>query len=216
MTMGEGGAVYTDNPLLSRIVRSLRDWGRDCICPPGRDNFCGHRYDGQFGELPKGYDHKYVYSHFGYNLKATDMQAAVGVAQLKKFPEFARLRREHFAYLKEALADTEQYYMLPEAAENSDPCWFGFLITVKEGVEREKVVRYLEDHGVQTRMLFAGNLTKHPAMTDDPYLAGKWRVVKDLSTTDRIMRDSFWIGVYPGMTEQKLAYMVKMLHECLE
>lgn len=216
MTMGEGGAVYTDNPLLSRIVRSLRDWGRDCICPPGRDNFCGHRYDGQFGELPKGYDHKYVYSHFGYNLKATDMQAAVGVAQLKKFPEFARLRREHFAYLKEALADTEQYYMLPEAAENSDPCWFGFLITVKEGVEREKVVRYLEDHGVQTRMLFAGNLTKHPAMTDDPYLAGKWRVVKDLSTTDRIMRDSFWIGVYPGMTEQKLAYMAKMLHECLE
>ena len=216
MTMGEGGAVYTDNPLLSRIVRSLRDWGRDCICPPGRDNFCGHRYDGQFGELPKGYDHKYVYSHFGYNLKATDMQAAVGVAQLKKFPEFARLRREHFAYLKEALADTGEYYMLPDAAANSDPCWFGFLITVKEGVDREKVVRYLEDHGVQTRMLFAGNLTKHPCMTDDPALSGKWRVVGDLNMTDRIMRDSFWIGVYPGMTERKLAYMAKMLHECLE
>ncbi len=211
MTMGEGGAVYTDNPLLNRIVRSLRDWGRDCVCPPGRDNLCGRRFLRQDGELPPGYDHKYVYSHFGYNLKATDMQAAVGVAQLKKFPEFARARREHFRYLKEALAGSEDRYILPEAAENSDPCWFGFLITVREGRKRSDVVRHLEDHGVQTRMLFAGNLTKHPCMTDDPALKGRYRIASALTVTDRIMEDSFWVGLYPGMTEEKLAYMAELL-----
>lgn len=215
MTMGEGGAVYTDNPLLHRIVRSLRDWGRDCVCAPGQDNFCGHRFDRQYGELPLGYDHKYVYSHFGYNLKATDMQAAVGVEQLKKFPEFARLRREHFAYLKEALKGTEEYYMLPEANPDSDPCWFGFFITVREGVKRSDVVSLLESRGIQTRMLFAGNLTKHPCVTDDPHLKGRCRVVGSLENTDRIMADSFWIGVYPGMTEEKLAYMAKALKEAV-
>ena len=213
MTMGEGGAVYTDNPLLARIVRSLRDWGRDCVCPPGRDNLCGHRFDRQYGDLPVGYDHKYVYSHFGYNLKATDMQAAVGVAQLKKFPSFARLRREHFAYLSDALKGTEDAYIMAEAKENADPCWFGFLITVHGGVKRSDVVRHLEESGIQTRMLFAGNLTRHPCMTDDPALKGRFRVASDLSVTDRIMKDSFWVGVYPGMTEEKLAYMAARLRE---
>ena len=215
MTMGEGGAVYTDNPLLHRIVRSLRDWGRDCICPPGRDNFCGHRFDRQYGELPAGYDHKYVYSHFGYNLKATDMQAAVGVAQLRKFPTFAALRREHFAFLYNALKGTEETYLLPEAAENSDPCWFGFLITMQEGRKRGEVVRYLEQNGIQTRMLFSGNLTRHPCMTDDPAMKGRWRVAGSLEVTDRIMEQSFWIGVYPGMTEDKLAYMAEKLREAV-
>ena len=213
MTMGEGGAVYTDNPLLSRIVRSLRDWGRDCVCPPGRDNLCGHRFDRQYGELPAGYDHKYVYSHFGFNLKATDMQAAVGVAQLKKFPAFAEARRAHFRILKEALAGTEHAYLLPEAAEGADPCWFGFLITVKEPYQRGDVVKHLETNGIQTRMLFAGNLTKHPCMTDDPALNGRYRVASALAVTDRIMTDSFWIGVYPGMTEEKLLFMAEKLRE---
>ena len=213
MTMGEGGCVYTDNPLLHRLILSFRDWGRDCVCPPGQDNFCGHRFDRRYGELPLGYDHKYVYSHFGYNLKATDMQAAVGVAQLEKFPTFAKRRRENFTYLKEALAGTEDAYILPEANPNSDPCWFGFFITVREGVNRSDVVAHLENHGVQTRMLFAGNLTKHPCLADDPALGDKYRVVGTLDNTDRIMKDSFWIGVYPGMTEEKLSYMAKMLKE---
>lgn len=216
LTMGEGGAVYTDNPLLHRIVRSLRDWGRDCICPSGHDNFCGHRFDRQYGELPVGYDHKYVYSHFGFNLKATDMQAAVGCAQLKKFPSFAESRREHFRYLKDKLAGTEDAFILPEAGENADPCWFGFLITVREGRSRGEVVRHLEESGIQTRMLFAGNLTKHPCMTDDPYMKDRFRIASDLTVTDRIMKDSFWIGVYPGMTEAKLAFMVKKLREAVE
>ncbi len=213
MTMGEGGAVYTDNPLLHRILRSLRDWGRDCMCPPGRDNLCGHRFDRQYGELPLGYDHKYVYSHFGYNVKATDMQAAVGCAQLKKFPSFAALRREHFAFLKKALAGTEEVYILPEAGPDADPCWFGFLLTLRESGRRAEVVRRLESHGVQTRMLFAGNLTKHPCMTEDPVMRGRFRIASSLKVTDRIMEDSFWIGVYPGMTEEKLAYMAKLLRE---
>ena len=213
MTMGEGGAVYTDNPLLGRIVRSLRDWGRDCVCPPGHDNLCGHRFDRQDGALPPGYDHKYVYSHLGFNLKATDMQAAVGVAQLKKFPEFARLRREHFAYLKAALWDCSERYILPEATKDSDPCWFGFLLTVRGGLTRSEVVGHLEKHGVQTRMLFAGNLTKHPCFTDDAAMEGRFRIASDLSVTEQIMADSFWVGVYPGMTEEKLAYMAKLLQE---
>ncbi|MDO5701974.1 MAG: lipopolysaccharide biosynthesis protein RfbH [Lachnospiraceae bacterium] len=213
MTMGEGGAVYTNDPLLHRIVRSLRDWGRDCICPPGRDNFCGHRFDRQYGELPVGYDHKYVYSHFGYNLKATDMQAAVGCAQLEKFPSFAEARRKNFRFLKEALAGTEDVYILPEAGENADPCWFGFLITVREGMDRTAVIKHLEQSGVQTRMLFAGNLTRHPCMTDDPMMAGRYRVATPLTVTDRIMRDSFWVGLYPGMDEAKLGFMAEKLRE---
>ena len=154
MTMGEGGAVYTDNALLDKIIRSFRDWGRDCVCPSGRDNLCGHRFDRQYGELPLGYDHKYVYSHFGYNLKATDMQAAIGCAQLDKFPSFVERRRHNFDRLKAALAGTEEKLILPEAADHSRPSWFGFLITCKEGVDRNRVVQHVEDHGVQTRMLF--------------------------------------------------------------
>ena len=216
MTMGEGGAVYTDHPLLHRIVRSLRDWGRDCICPPGHDNFCGHRFDRQYGELPAGYDHKYVYSHFGYNLKATDMQAAVGCAQLKKFPSFAESRRQHFRFLKGELAGTEDAYILPEAGENADPCWFGFMITVREGRTRSAVVRHLEEGGIQTRMLFAGNITKHPCMTDAPYMKDRYRIASELTVTDRIMKDSFWVGVYPGMTEEKLAFMARKLREAAQ
>ena len=215
MTMGEGGAVYTDDPLLNRIVRSLRDWGRDCVCPPGRDNFCGHRFDGQFGELPKGYDHKYVYSHFGYNLKATDMQAAVGVAQLEKFPDFVKRRRENYAYFRKKLEDLQDLLILPEACPGSDPSWFGFLLTVREGVHRETVVPYVEAHGVQTRMLFAGNIIRHPCF-DDIRGTDAYRVVGSLDVTDRIMRDTFWVGMYPGMTKEKLDYMSDMLHEAVK
>ena len=159
-TMGEGGAVYTNNALLNKCIRSFRDWGRDCVCPSGKDNLCGHRFDKQYGELPLGYDHKYVYSHFGYNLKATDMQAAVGCAQLEKFPSFVERRRHNFDRLRAALADIEDKVILPVPCENSRPSWFGFLITVKEGIDRKAVVEYVESHGVQTRNLFAGNLIK--------------------------------------------------------
>lgn len=222
MTMGEGGAVYTDNPLLHKCVRSFRDWGRDCVCPSGRDNLCGHRFDGQYGELPKGYDHKYVYSHFGYNLKATDLQAAIGCAQLEKFPSFVERRKHNFARLKEGLQAAEQggqitdKLTLPEACENADPSWFGFMLTCREGVSREKMVRYLEEHGVQTRMLFAGNLTKHPCFDQMRASGEGYRVVGELKNTDRIMADTFWIGVYPGMTDEMLDYMVRMLVEAVK
>ncbi|MBR2189630.1 MAG: lipopolysaccharide biosynthesis protein RfbH [Eubacterium sp.] len=221
MTMGEGGAVYTDNPLLNRIIRSMRDWGRDCMCAPGQDNLCGHRFDGQYGELPKGYDHKYVYSHFGYNLKATDMQAAVGCAQLEKFPSFAERRRYNFKYLYEKLTEggAEDALILPKASANADPSWFGFLMTCKDGYDRESVVRYIEGHGVQTRMLFAGNLTKHPCFDqmreEQATGAVRYRTVGALETTDRIMRDSFWVGLYPGMTDEKLDYMAKIICEAV-
>lgn len=216
MTMGEGGAVYTDNPLIHKAVRSLRDWGRDCVCPSGRDNMCGHRFDKQYGELPLGYDHKYVYSHFGYNLKATDMQAAVGCAQLAKFPTFVEKRRHNFDRLRAALADVEDKLILPEACPNSKPSWFGFLITCKEGVDKNKLVQYIEDHGVQTRMLFAGNIVKQPCF-DEFRASGKgYRVVGDLKVTDRIMNDTFWLGVYPGMTDEKIDYMAKVIKEALE
>ncbi len=215
MTMGEGGAVYTDNPLIHKAVRSLRDWGRDCVCPSGRDNMCGHRFDKQYGELPLGYDHKYVYSHFGYNLKATDMQAAVGCAQLAKFPSFVEKRRHNFDRLREALTDVEDRLILPEACPNSKPSWFGFLITCKEGVDKNKLVQYIEDHGVQTRMLFAGNIVKQPCF-DEFRASGKgYRVVGDLKVTDRIMNDTFWLGVYPGMTDEKIDYMAKVIKEAL-
>ncbi len=215
MTMGEGGAVYTDHPLIHKAVRSLRDWGRDCVCPSGRDNMCGHRFDKQYGELPLGYDHKYVYSHFGYNLKATDMQAAVGCAQLAKFPAFVEKRRHNFDRLRAALTDVEDKLILPEACPNSKPSWFGFLITCKEGVDKNKLVQYIEGHGVQTRMLFAGNIVKQPCF-DEFRASGKgYRVVGDLKVTDRIMNDTFWLGVYPGMTDEKIDYMAKVIKEAL-
>ena len=215
MTMGEGGAVYTNAPLLHRIVRSLRDWGRDCICASGQDNLCGHRFDRQDGELPRGYDHKYVYSHFGYNLKVTDMQAAVGVAQLKKLPSFVERRRHNFAHLRAALADMEEFFILPEATANANPSWFGFLLTCREGIERTKIVRYIEEHGVQTRMLFAGNLTKHPCFDEMRRTGEGYRITGALTETDRIMNDTFWLGVYPGLSDEKIDYMVQTVKDAV-
>ena len=216
MTMGEGGCVYTNDPLLHRLINSYRDWGRDCMCPSGKDNICGHRFDGQYGELPHGYDHKYVYSHFGYNLKVTDMQAAIGCEQLKKFPSFVERRKHNWARLRAALADVQDKLILPEPAPNSDPSWFGFMMTVKEGVDREKIVRYVEGHGVQTRMLFSGNLIKHPCFDEMRKTGEGYRVVGTLENTDRIMRDTFWVGVYPGMTEAMLDYMVQIVREAVQ
>lgn len=215
MTMGEGGAVYTDNPLLHKIIRSLRDWGRDCICPSGKDNLCGHRFDRQYGELPLGYDHKYVYSHFGYNLKATDMQAAVGCAQLEKFPSFVERRKHNFTRLKEALQEAEDRLILPVACDNSDPSWFGFIVTCGEGIDRNRIVAYIEEKGIQTRMLFAGNLIKHPCFDEMRRDGAGYRVAGSLTNTDRIMRDSFWVGVYPGMTDEMTDYMAKIIKEAV-
>lgn len=211
MTMGEGGAVYTADPLLHKIICSLRDWGRDCVCPSGCDNLCGHRFDRQYGELPLGYDHKYVYSHFGYNLKATDMQAAIGCAQLEKLPKFTEKRRDHFRRIKEKLHCISDKIILPEACENSYPSWFGFLMTCRAGIDRNKLVQFIEAKNIQTRMLFAGNMTKHPcflSLGDDDY-----RVIGSLDNTDRILKDSFWVGVYPGMTEEMLEYMIETIIE---
>lgn len=216
MTMGEGGAVYTNDPLLHKLVNSYRDWGRDCVCPSGRDNLCGHRFDGQYGELPKGYDHKYVYSHFGYNLKVTDMQAAIGCEQLVKFPSFVERRRHNWKRLRAALESVQNKLILPEPAENSNPSWFGFLMTVKEGVDREKVVRQIEANGVQTRMLFSGNLIKHPCFDEMRATGEGYRVVGSLTNTDRIMRDTFWVGVYPGMSDEMIDYMAKVIIEAVE
>lgn len=215
MTMGEGGAVYTNNSLLNKCIRSFRDWGRDCVCGSGQDNLCRHRFDRQYGELPLGYDHKYVYSHFGYNLKATDMQAAIGCAQLEKFPTFVERRKQNFTRLKAALAGVEDKLILPEACENASPSWFGFLITCKEGIDRNKVVQYVEDRGVQTRMLFAGNLIKHPCFDEMRATGGGYRVVGNLENTDRIMNDTFWVGVYPGMTDEMIDYMAKTIKEAI-
>ena len=215
MTTGEGGAVYTNNPLLHKIIRSFRDWGRDCICPAGRDNLCGHRFDGQRGELPVGYDHKYVYSHFGYNLKATDMQAAIGCAQLKKLPNFVERRRQNFSRLLEGLTDLQEKFILPVPCENSNPSWFGFLLTCRAGVDRYKVVKFIEDHNIQTRLLFSGNILRHPCFDEMRKTGEGYRVVGDLINTDKIMRDTFWIGVYPGMTAEKLDYMVKVIHDSI-
>lgn len=211
MTMGEGGAVYTNNPLLNKIIKSFRDWGRDCVCPSGMDNMCKHRFDRQYGELPVGYDHKYVYSHFGYNLKVSDMQAAIGVAQLKKFPGFVERRIHNFNRLRAGLAELEDKLILPVAENNSKPSWFGFLITVKEGIDRNDLVQYIESKGIQTRMLFAGNLIKHPCF-DEMRATGKgYRVVGELTNTDRIMNETFWVGVYPGMTDEMIDYMASTI-----
>lgn len=215
MTMGEGGAAYTSNPLLHKIIRSLRDWGRDCMCPSGQDNLCGHRFDRQYGELPAGYDHKYVYSHFGYNLKATDMQAAIGCAQLKRLPEFTKRRRENFARLKEKLSGTESQLILPEPCPGSEPSWFGFLITCREGVDKNRLVAYLENRGVQTRMLFSGNLTKQPCFDAMRRQQEGYRIASPLKDTDLIMENSFWVGLYPGMAPEMIDYMAEKIVEAL-
>ena len=211
MTMGEGGAVYTNDPELHRIVNSMRDWGRDCWCPSGHDNTCGCRFTQQFGELPLGYDHKYVYSHFGYNLKVTDMQAAIGCAQLEKLPGFIEARQRNWQYLKDNLKDMDKYLILPEPTENSSPSWFGFMMTVKENApfSRDQLVRHLEENKIQTRMLFAGNLTKHPCF-DEMRNSGKgFRISGELINTDLIMNNSFWVGVYPGMVNIKLNEIIR-------
>ena len=215
MTMGEGGCVYTNNPLLNRLILSYRDWGRDCICPSGKDNLCGHRFDGQFGQLPKGYDHKYVYSHFGYNLKATDMQAAVGVEQLKKFPSFIEKRKYNWNRLHKALESVQDKLILPEPCENSNPSWFGFIVTCKDGIDRNKVTKYIEDHNIQTRLLFSGNLIKHPCF-DEIRNTDKYRVIGNLENTDRIMINSFWVGVYPGMNDEMIDYISNVIKGSIE
>ncbi len=213
MTMGEGGAVYTNDTQLKRIIESFRDWGRDCWCPSGKDDTCKHRFTQQFGELPFGYDHKYVYSHLGYNLKVTDMQAAIGCAQLEKMPVFIEARRENWQRLREGLAEVSDVLLLPEATENSEPSWFGFLITVKESADfsRDEIVTHLEANKIQTRMLFAGNLLKHPCFDEMRANGQGYRVVGDLENTDVIMNRTFWIGVYPGMNEAMLEYMIKTI-----
>lgn len=227
MTMGEGGAVYTSDATLKRLVESFRDWGRDCWCPSGRDNTCGDRFNRQFGELPLGYDHKYVYSHFGYNLKVTDMQAAIGCAQLEKLPRFVEARKSNWQMLRDGLAGLEDRFVLPEATVNSDPSWFGFLLTVREGVgfTRNRIVRHLEGRGIQTRMLFSGNLIKHPCFDEMRKTGHGYKVVNStnqqfkkltvsssLPVTDQIMNNTFWIGVYPGMNESMIEYVVSQIH----
>jgi CDP-6-deoxy-D-xylo-4-hexulose-3-dehydrase len=216
ITMGEGGAVYTSNPLLHKIIRSMRDWGRDCACPSGKDNLCGHRFDRQYGELPQGYDHKYVYSHFGYNLKATDMQAAIGCAQLEKFPGFVEKRRHNWQRLHDGLADLKDKLILPEGTPDSRQSWFGFLITCKDGVNRNTLVQHIESKNIQTRMLFAGNLVKHPCFDEMRNTGEGYRVVGTLENTDRIMRDAFWVGVYPGMSDEMIDRMVEVIREGIE
>jgi len=213
ITMGEGGAVYTNNSLLHKIIRSFRDWGRECSCPSGKDNMCGHRFDGQFGELPIGYDHKYVYSHFGYNLKATDMQAAIGCAQLKKLEKFTQMRIDNFNKLKEGLKSVTDKFILPEATRNSIPSWFGLLITCKDKINRNSLTKYLEEEGIQTRNLFAGNIIKHPCFDEMRKNNAGYRIVADLKNTEIVMNNSFWIGVYPGMTNEMIEYMIDKIQK---
>ena len=212
ITTGEGGAIYTGSPLLHRIIRSLRDWGRDCVCGGGEDNTCGHRFTNQFGTLPIGYDHKYVYSHLGYNLKATDMQAAIGVAQLEKLPDFVARRRENWMFLRHALEPLEQELLFPEPGPESRPSWFGFLITVRPGspVFRDRLVAHLEANNIQTRPLFAGNLTRHPCFLDLQE-GTDYRVAGTLEVTDYVMNNSFWVGVYPGMEQRMLEEIAEKL-----
>ncbi len=216
MTMGEGGCVYTNDPLLNRLIKSFRDWGRDCICPSGQDNFCKHRFDGQYGELPRGYDHKYVYSHFGYNLKVTDLQAAIGCEQLKKFPDFIERRRYNWDKLRKGLEPLKDKIVLPEAEPNSIPSWFGFLISVRpeSGLNRNDITAHLEKNNIQTRLLFSGNLIRHPCF-DSIRGSDLYRVVGDLENTDFIMNNTFWIGVYPGMTDEMIDHMIAVLFEII-
>lgn len=214
LTMGEGGAVYTKSALLNRIIRSFRDWGRDCYCPSGKDDTCGCRFSKQYGELPLGFDHKYTYSHFGYNLKATDMQAAIGCAQLKKLESFTKKRRENFEYLKAKLESTQDKLLLPQATENSNPSWFGFLMLCKDGVSRNDLVLALEKSGIQTRALFAGNIIKHPCF-DSIRNSDAYRVVGELTNTEKMMNNAFWVGVYPGMSSAMLDKIAKVIIENL-
>jgi len=215
MTMGEGGAVYMTNPQLYKIARSMRDWGRDCFCPSGKDNTCGKRFSLQLGTLPYGYDHKYIYSHFGYNLKATDLQAAIGCVQLEKLDSFIAARKTNWQILYDRMqsAGLDKYFILPQATVGSDPSWFGFLLTVKEnvGFGRAEIVAHLEENNIQTRMLFAGNLIRHPCFDQMRKEQSGYRVVGELTNTDRIMNNTFWVGVYPGMGEEHIAYMVQTL-----
>lgn len=213
ITTGEGGAVYTNDPLLHRIIRSLRDWGRACTCPSGQDNTCGHRFDGQFGTLPQGYDHKYVYARFGYNLKATDMQAAIGVAQLKKLPGFIEKRNHNFRLLKDHLADLSDALILPASVPGTRPSWFGFPITCARPGLRGRLVRSLEDAGIQTRMLFAGNLTRHPCFTG---LENAFRAAAPLEQTDRVVTDTFWVGVYPGLSDENIGFMADQIRKAVK
>jgi CDP-6-deoxy-D-xylo-4-hexulose-3-dehydrase len=216
ITMGEGGCVYTNDALLHRLILSFRDWGRDCICPSGHDNLCGRRFDGDYGELPHGYDHKYVYSHFGYNLKATDLQAAIGVEQLKKFPGFIRRRQHNWERLYRALEKASDRLILPEPSPGSDPSWFGFILSVKEGsgLRRNEITRFIEDHNIQTRLLFSGNLIRHPCF-DEIRGTEAYRVSGSLEVTDYVMENSFWVGVYPGMTDEVIDYMAQVILEAV-
>ena len=213
ISTGEGGAVLTNDPLLKKIIASFRDWGRDCYCEPGHDNTCGKRFGWQLGKLPFGYDHKYIYSHIGYNLKITDMQAAIGVEQLKKLPGFIKKRKENFRMLYEGLRKYEKWFILPEATENSEPSWFGFPLRVREDAPftRAKIVDYLEENKIATRMLFGGNLTKQPA-----YENARYKVIGSLKNTDLVMYNLFWIGVYPGLTEEKIDYVVRIFNKFIE
>lgn len=210
ITMGEGGAVFTKNAELKRIIESIRDWGRDCFCPPGKDNTCGKRFQWQLGDLPYGYDHKYTYSHIGYNLKISDMQAACALAQMDRLPSFIKARKENFWYLKENLRFAEDVLVLPDATENTDPAWFGFPITIRDGspFSRVELIHFLTEHKIGTRLLFAGNLIRQPYMKNQ-----RFRVVTDLTNTDRIMNHTFWIGVFPGLTREMLAYVVEKMSE---
>jgi CDP-6-deoxy-D-xylo-4-hexulose-3-dehydrase len=218
ITTGEGGALTTNDDQLKRLIESFRDWGRDCWCASGKDNTCGKRFGWQLGELPYSYDHKYIYSLFGYNLKVTDMQAAIGVAQLEKLPSFIEARKRNWKILREGLDDLSDVFILPEPTPYSDPSWFGFILTVKENTKfsRDEIVKYLEESGIQTRMLFAGNIIRHPAF-DEMRKSGKgYRVVGDLCNTDMIMNDTFWIGVYPGLKEKMIEFMIKKIREFIE
>ncbi|MDR1196016.1 MAG: lipopolysaccharide biosynthesis protein RfbH [Endomicrobium sp.] len=215
MTTGEGGAVYTNNSLLHKILISLRDWGRDCCCPPGKDNTCGHRFNGQFGLLPKGYDHKYVYSHFGYNLKATDLQAAIGCAQIKKLKNFVQARRENWKYLYDSLKNLSDDLILPKEEKDAQGSWFGFIIAVKKNskVTRDNVVKHLEKNNIQTRMLFAGNIIKHPCFDSMRKNKKDYKIIGNLENTDYAMNNSFWVGVYPGMTKEMLNFIADKIKE---
>jgi len=215
ITMGEGGAIYTNDFQLKRLVESFRDWGRDCWCPSGCDNTCKKRFQWELGELPHGYDHKFIYSHFGYNLKVTDMQAAIGCAQLEKLPNFIEIRKQNWGIIRKGLHDLEDVFILPEASEHSDPSWFGFLLTIREnaGFTREEIVNYLELNNIQTRMLFSGNIIKHPCF-DEMRKSGKgFRVIDSLPVTDIVMKNTFWIGVYPGLTDVMIECMVEKIRE---
>ena len=215
ITMGEGGAVYTNDFEIKRAVESFRDWGRDCWCPSGCDNTCKKRFEWELGELPHGYDHKFIYSHFGYNLKVTDMQAAIGCAQLAKLPAFAEARKRNWKLLREGLADLSDVFILPEATQNSDPSWFGFLMTIRDNApfSREAIVNHLEANKIQTRMLFSGNIIKHPCFDEMRQSQKGYRVAGSLETTDKVMSSAFWVGVYPGLTEPMLQFMVEKIRE---